>query len=167
MDLTSPRKLTIRTVAAETRQPIEGVSIEYRGRFDGKNQKGTVTTGKDGMATIEYPASAHADYFDLTARKPNLVPIRLYWEGKLQPVDLPATEELRFEPGTTIGGIVNDAAGHPIAGAAVTISFPPTERSDWDLLGRGAQDRRPGPMAAGCRAARARRCQGDHQPPAV
>jgi len=100
------------------------LSIEYRGRFDGKDQKGTVTTGKDGMATIEYPASAHADYFEFTARKPRIVPIRYSWNDNLRPVDLPAVLELRFEPGTTIGGIVNDADGHPIAGAEVDVYGP-------------------------------------------
>ena len=53
---------------AETNEPIEGVSIAYRrSRPDGKNQKGTVTTGKDGMATIDYPASFKTGYFEITA----------------------------------------------------------------------------------------------------
>ena len=36
-------------------------------------------------------------------------------------MELPATQELRFEPGTTIGGVVNDAVGHPIEGTTVTV----------------------------------------------
>ena len=122
-------KLTLRAVAAETNEPIEGVSIVYRsGRSDGKNRTtGTVTTGKDGMATIEYPTSFKTGYFEITARKPKLVPIYLLWDDKRHPLDLPTTKELRFEPGTTIGGVVKDEAGHPIEGATVGIHAPPTE----------------------------------------
>ena len=50
-------------------EPIEGVSIEYRVRFGGKNREATVATGKDGLATIDYPPDAGIDSFELTARK--------------------------------------------------------------------------------------------------
>ena len=121
-------KLTLRAVSAETNQPIEGVSIEYRrSRSDGKNEKGTVTTGKDGTATIDYPPSFKTGYFEITARKPKLVPIYMLWDDKRHPLELPVEKELRFEPGTTIGGIVQDEAGHPIEGATVDVHGPPTE----------------------------------------
>ncbi len=54
------------------------------------------------------------------------MPIGLSWNDRLRPVELPATQELRFEPGTTIGGVVNDAVGHPIEGATVNV-FAPTQ----------------------------------------
>ncbi len=120
-DQTSTAKQTFHAVATESGQPIEGVSIEYRGRFDGKNQQGTVMTGKDGMATVEYPAGAHIAYFEVTARKPNFVPVSLSLNDRLRSVDLAVISELRFEPGTTIGGIVKDEAGHPIEGAAINV----------------------------------------------
>ena len=44
-------------------------STYRRSRFDGTNQKGTVTTGKDGMATIDYPASFKTGYFEITAKQ--------------------------------------------------------------------------------------------------
>jgi beta-lactamase regulating signal transducer with metallopeptidase domain/thiol-disulfide isomerase/thioredoxin/uncharacterized GH25 family protein len=118
---TAKAKQTFHAVATETGQPIEGVSIEYRGRFDGKNQQGTVMTGKDGLATVEYPAGAHIAYFEITAHKPNFVPVNLSLNDRLRPVDLVAISELRFEPGTTIGGVVKDEAGRPIAGAAIAV----------------------------------------------
>jgi beta-lactamase regulating signal transducer with metallopeptidase domain/thiol-disulfide isomerase/thioredoxin len=129
-DRTMAGKLTLRAVAAETNEPIEGVSIAYvrRNRSDGKNQtKGTVTTGKDGMATIEYPPSFKTGFIAITARKPKLVPIYLLWDDERHPLDLPTAKELRFEPGTTIGGVVKDEAGHPIEGATVHVHAPPTE----------------------------------------
>ena len=67
--------LTLRACAAETDEPIEGVSIEYRrSRLDGKNENGTVTTGKGGIATIEYPPSVKTGFFEITARMPNACP---------------------------------------------------------------------------------------------
>ncbi len=127
-DPTRAGKMTIRAVSVETREPIEGVSIVHRrSRPDGKNEKATVATGKDGTATIEYPPSFKTGYFEITARTPRLVPIYLLWDDKRHPLHLPSTKELRFEPGTTIGGIVKDEAGQPIEGAAVGVYAPPTE----------------------------------------
>ena len=125
-------KLTLRAVSAKTNELIEGVSIEYRGRFDGQTQKGTVATDKDGMATIDYSPNAHIGYFDLTARKAELVPIHIVWKDQRRPVELPSEKELRFDPGTTIGGIVKDQAGHPIEGAVVRVIGPPTEYDGTD-----------------------------------
>ena len=58
---------------------------------------------------------------------PKLVPIHIIWDDDRHPMQLPAQKELRFEPGTTIGGIVKDEAGQPIEGATVNVHAPPTE----------------------------------------
>ena len=104
------------------------MSIAYRrNRSDGTNQKGTVTTGNDGTATIDHPLGFETRYLEITARAPMRVPIYLFWDDKRRPLELPLTKELRFEPGTMIGGIVKDEAGHPIEGAVVGVYAPPTE----------------------------------------
>jgi beta-lactamase regulating signal transducer with metallopeptidase domain/thiol-disulfide isomerase/thioredoxin len=126
-DQQTPGKLTLRAVEAATDQPIEGVSITHWGHPGGPNQKRTVATGKDGRATIDYPPNARIEYFEITARKPGLVPICIRWDDRRHPLELPPSKELRFEPGTTIGGIVKDQAGRPIAGASVQVYAPPTE----------------------------------------
>src|SRR5262249_3814111 len=117
----TPGKLTLRAVAATTNQPLEGVSIEYQGRFDGKDREGTVATGKDGLATIDYPPGTHVGFFYITARKAGLVPVCIWWDDARHPVAMPPSKDLRFEPGTTIGGIVRDESGRPIAGARVEV----------------------------------------------
>ena len=63
----------------------------------------------------------------ITARKAGLVPVCIFWDDERHPVDMPPSKELRFEPGTTIGGIVQDESGQPIAGARVDVMGPPTE----------------------------------------
>jgi beta-lactamase regulating signal transducer with metallopeptidase domain/thiol-disulfide isomerase/thioredoxin len=137
----SPGKLTVRAVEAATDQPIEGVSIDYWGLFNQTKQKGMVATGKDGRATIDYPPNAHIEYFEIIARKPGLVPICIRCDDRRHPLELPASKELRFEPGTTIGGIVKDQAGQPIASAKVTVYGPPTEcEASSNVFSLGALD---------------------------
>jgi beta-lactamase regulating signal transducer with metallopeptidase domain/thiol-disulfide isomerase/thioredoxin/protocatechuate 3,4-dioxygenase beta subunit len=123
----TPGKLTLHALAAKTDRPIEGVSIEYRGRFDGKDRNGTAATGKDGLATIDYPAGALIESFEITARKAGFAALCYVWDNERHPVSMPSSKDLRFAPGTTIGGIVQDEAGQPIAGARVDVFGPPTE----------------------------------------
>ena len=128
VDQMTAGKMKLRAVLADTNEPIEGVSIAYRrNRPDGTNEKGTVTTDKDGMATIDYPPSFKTGYFEITASKPTLAPLYLLWDDKRHPLELPSSKELRFEPGTLIGGIVQDESGHPIDGATVEFNGLPTE----------------------------------------
>ena len=123
----TPGKLTLHAIAAKTDRPIEGVTIEYRGRFDGKDRKGTAATGKDGLATIDYPAGALIESFEITARRTGFAALCYVWDNERHPMVIPSLKDLRFEPGTTIGGIVQDESGHPIAGARVDVIGPPTE----------------------------------------
>ena len=120
-------RLVLRAAAAETGEPIEGVSIAYRGRFGDKSQQGTVTTGEDGTAAIEWAPGATVHSLWFTAGGSKLVPIHIRWDDQRHPVELPAIKELRFERGTTIGGIVQDEGGHPIVGATVEVYGLPTE----------------------------------------
>ena len=60
-------RLVLRAVAAETNEPIHGVSIEYTIRIDdGKFLKATVNTGEDGSTAIEWPAAATVHRFWFT-----------------------------------------------------------------------------------------------------
>jgi RNA polymerase sigma factor (sigma-70 family) len=120
-------KLTLRAVTAATNEPIEGVSILYRARIDDKFQQANVTTEEDGTATIEWAAGSTVHYLWFTASKPNFASIHIRWDDDRHPLQLPSVKELQFEPGITIGGIVQDKAGQPIEGATVAVYAPPTE----------------------------------------
>ena len=61
-------RLVLRAVAAETNEPIEGVSIEYQAASTRKVSEATVNTGEDGSTTIEWPAAATVHKFWFTAR---------------------------------------------------------------------------------------------------
>jgi protocatechuate 3,4-dioxygenase beta subunit len=124
----APTKLALRAVAAESNEPIEGVSIAYTIRIDdGKFLEATILTGEDGAAAIEWPATAKVHKLWFTARTPKRVPVHVLWDDDRHPIKLPLQKELRFEPGTTIGGIVKDEAGRPIEGATVDVNAPATE----------------------------------------
>ena len=99
-------KLTLKAIDASTGEPIEAVSIDYVCVFGEKRQQATIFTGEDGTVTIEWPAAAIVRRLWITARAPDRVPIDILWEHERGPVALPVTEQLRFEPGTTIGGIL-------------------------------------------------------------
>jgi beta-lactamase regulating signal transducer with metallopeptidase domain/thiol-disulfide isomerase/thioredoxin len=120
-------QLILQAVAAGTNEPIEGVSISYRGRFGEESQHATVITGEDGTAAIEWAPGATVHRLWFTASAPKLVPIHVSWSDERHPLELPALKELRFEPGTLVGGIVRDEGGHPIVGATVEVNGLPTE----------------------------------------
>ena len=65
--------------------------------------------------------TSRIEYFESPPASRSSYPSTSLWDDKRHPLELPPTKELRFEPGTTIGGIVKDEAGHPIEGAAVDV----------------------------------------------
>jgi beta-lactamase regulating signal transducer with metallopeptidase domain/peroxiredoxin len=120
--------LTLRAVEAVTGKPIADATISYEGSFAGTAQSGTLTTGDDGTATIDHPSGAVVDRLEIKSAPPKRVPIYLTWRPGEGPIALPAAKELRFQPGTTIGGIVKDEAGRPLSGAKIVWTILPTER---------------------------------------
>ena len=129
-----------------------GVSVSYDASIGQQRLKGTVATGKDGTVTIEYPSDAKISMFEVTATLPGHVPIFMRWDRFGKPATIPAFKELRFEPGTAIGGVVKDERGKPVIGAApCTATAPPTEYEGARVvfMVKGPTDRRTGPLANG------------------
>ena len=90
-------------------------------------QEATITTGDDGRAAIEWPVDAIVHVVGLTATMPKLVPIPHALRRPETAATCPEVKELRFETGTTIGGIIQDEAGHPVPGVKVDVHAPATE----------------------------------------
>ncbi len=87
----------------------------------------TVTTGKEGTASIEWPPGIAIRFLGLNVKKPGYVPLFLYWTDRNHAISLPESQEARLEPGVPIRGVVLDEAGNPIAQATVTARATATQ----------------------------------------
>jgi beta-lactamase regulating signal transducer with metallopeptidase domain/peroxiredoxin len=129
---TQTQRLLVRVLAAETGKPVAKADLRIRARAPGKQlpmlkQRFTLKTNEQGEAVIEFPASARLQSFTLDTKAAGLVPQHLYWSGEHKAIAFPEDKVIRLQPATTIGGVVQDAAGKPIAGAEVVITYPATE----------------------------------------
>jgi len=121
-------RLEIRAVAAASGKAIEGATVEWRLRINqGRYKKTTSSTGADGKAVLEWPRGATVNGLELAARKPGFVPYTIRWDDRAHPLRPPAAKVLRLVSGVSIGGVVKDEAGQPVAGAKITVNAPPTE----------------------------------------
>jgi len=121
-------RLEIQAVAAATGKPIEGAAVVWELRINnGRFKKTTATTGPDGRAVLEWPRGAKVNGLELAVRKAGLAPYTIYLDDNAHPLRVPAVKVLRLVPGITIGGLVHDEAGNPVAGAKITVNARPSE----------------------------------------
>ena len=118
-------RLVIHAVDATTNQPLAGVEVSSSDIVGGvyRGSK-VVATDPAGAATVAYEPPIGMMVFDLTLRKPGYVPESMRFSGRERPVLIPPSIDFRLEPGRTLGGVVVDDAGRPVAGAAVRLSKP-------------------------------------------
>ncbi len=103
--------LEFQVVNQATREPIAGADLEIR---IGSQTRPDVTN-EQGRCRIEY-GSPRPEYFSIRASKPGFVPMRAAWPLN---TPIPGSYTLALEPGTSIGGIIQDEDGKPIEGATV------------------------------------------------
>ncbi len=116
----SSHRLSLRLLSAKTGEPLDGVSVSWELRGEGKPFEETATTGKDGTAAIEWPAGTVFDFLGLNLKKPGYVGLFLHWDDRNHAITVPESQDVRLEPGVPIRGVVRDEAGKPIAQANVT-----------------------------------------------
>jgi beta-lactamase regulating signal transducer with metallopeptidase domain/thiol-disulfide isomerase/thioredoxin/protocatechuate 3,4-dioxygenase beta subunit len=118
--LAPSRRLSLRVLSAKTGEPLDGVSVSSEIRGEGEPRKQSVTTGKEGTASIEWPPGIPMRFVGLDVKKPGYVGLFLYWDNRNHAISLPESHEARLEPGVPISGVVQDEAGKPVAQASVT-----------------------------------------------
>jgi beta-lactamase regulating signal transducer with metallopeptidase domain len=113
------RTIEVSVVDSRTGKPMPGVAIVTQWNDGSKGEK----TDESGRCVVTIP---HGDliYVRLKARKDGFVPLEDRWnlQGALAK-PLPEKCTFKMEPGNTIGGVIQDEQGRPIAGATVFVGF--------------------------------------------
>lgn len=106
-------------------KPIPGATGKTH-RFDRNKQrifKG-FTADENGKAVFEIPQKSNIGTFTFTVQTPEFTPFHGRWEMENNPGDLPAACSVKLERGKTVGGVVHDENGQPVADVKVEFSFP-------------------------------------------
>lgn len=115
-------ELVLRVVDASNDDPV--FQAKVRARVDGKLLGAVTDTA--GECAIPFP-EAGVSRLSITVSARDFVPMILEWRGGGSP---PAEHTVKLEPGTVIGGTIEDTAGQPIEGAEVRIYVQPPSDPD-------------------------------------
>lgn len=126
---TLPRALDLTVVAAETGQVIAGATVLYP-VSDGPDRR--ATTDARGHVTLPLPQHIEHSFWIVVAAH-SRVPTIQGWQGdadnRAGELHVPATHTFPLPRGTSIGGVVRDEAGDPIAGARLVLRYFRSERT--------------------------------------
>ena len=111
------RVMIVHAVDQRTKRPLAGVEIVVKMA----EQKITGRTDEEGRHEVALPEHDPA-WVTIRAHKDDFVPLEATWEQRADVVRLPAEFTFTLEPATSIGGVVQDEEGRPIAGASVKVA---------------------------------------------
>jgi beta-lactamase regulating signal transducer with metallopeptidase domain/thiol-disulfide isomerase/thioredoxin/uncharacterized GH25 family protein len=117
------RKIEIRAVTAAG-TPIEQVVIHFGGRLNNQSFDRVLHTNAGGLATLQWDDNPATQDVRMTVSKAGYVSQHYTWRNDRRTIELPAAFLLRLAPAASIGGIVQDESGLPIAGAGVELMMP-------------------------------------------
>ncbi len=119
------RTVTLLLVDAKTNAPLAGGQVELD--VDGSTGPSR-PAGPDGKYVLYL--TGNYDFAHVICRAPGRVAMYLDFQNYTFKGDLPADYIIPMEPGTTIGGIVTNDIGNPLAGATVHVSTHDTANGD-------------------------------------
>jgi beta-lactamase regulating signal transducer with metallopeptidase domain/protocatechuate 3,4-dioxygenase beta subunit/peroxiredoxin len=126
-----PHPMELLVINGRTGRPESEVTVRY-----GQNRVGLdgLKEGKtDGAGKFVIPASATASQvLHLRVDKPGFVSVHLVWNDSERqvPVELPVRFTLSLDPGTIIGGIIQDQDGRPLVGALIKVDLGHPQSQD-------------------------------------
>ena len=123
--VTSTHVINIHVVEQQTKQPIPGVELDIYG-LNREGIKGH--TGKDGGYQIQLPEQ-DPEFLQVIAHKVGFVSKVVWWHTRAGTFHLPQDFTFKLEPSTSIGGIVQDEQGQPIAGVSVYVTPSESNRA--------------------------------------
>lgn len=101
-------------------KPIADAGVTVRGMTHIPSGPARYRTNAEGIATIEF--QEHKDLsLQVLAWADRRVTVGAHWRASAVEKTIPAKYTLTLEPGTTLGGIIRDEQGRPVAGAEVTV----------------------------------------------
>ena len=107
--------IEIRTVDQRTGKPLPGVELTvHADRKPGKRS----TTDDAGRAAVAVPAPL-PKFLSVVVRKEGFAPVTLWFPSPIVEDEIPASYTLKMYPAETIGGVVQDEQGRPVAGVRV------------------------------------------------
>ncbi|MGL4464736.1 MAG: carboxypeptidase regulatory-like domain-containing protein, partial [Planctomycetia bacterium] len=126
-----PPTLSFTVVRRDDGSPVADAKIKIRmigePTFDDPNRPAgryEVSTNAAGRAVFNYPAGDGPINLLATVKAPGLVPYFVDFGASLAPTALPTLKRIVMDRGRTIGGVVVDSTGRPIAGAEIEIRTP-------------------------------------------
>jgi beta-lactamase regulating signal transducer with metallopeptidase domain/uncharacterized GH25 family protein len=115
------QRTVVVTIVDDAGRPVPNAKLYFR---VGKDRKDLVAD-KTGTVKVEVPRDLKSSVF-LRGSAPGRASMAASWQGNRRrqqpPPKVPDRVELRLGKGTTIGGIVVDAKGKPVAGATIWVS---------------------------------------------
>jgi len=121
---TDERVLDVRVIHRTTRTPLSDVVLKMliNAEERGHEHSWTGSTDAEGSCKIKLPEIQIAT-LRLYPSKEGFVPLFILLRSSLEPLERPKPLLVAMEPGTTIGGIVQNETGEPIEGVMVGVHY--------------------------------------------
>jgi RNA polymerase sigma factor (sigma-70 family) len=113
------RTITILAIDPTTNQPIPDATVN----ISRNNAKTTAKTDAQGKYVLTFPTTLTGVNAVVRVTAPGRVTMEIWWSPRSFRGNTPALCTVPLEAGTTIGGVVVDPMGNPLAGARLRISI--------------------------------------------
>ncbi len=107
--------IEIRVVDQRTGKPLPGATLTVE---VGRNPRGRMTTDGAGRAAVTIP-SPLSGFLSVVVRKEGFSTVTLWFPSPVREEEVPASYTLKMYPAETVGGVVHDEQGRPVAGVRV------------------------------------------------
>ncbi len=115
----SPNKMermAIHVISSKTGEPLEGVQLIFTGRVGVRNAARTLKTNAEGKAEFVWSSGLAVQNLRFSTKRAGYALTYYTWPSTQGELEIPTELEVKLEPATKIGGIVQDENKQPIDG---------------------------------------------------
>ena len=122
-------------VHKDTNEPMEGVKLSIQIQREGPDDKWKAVTDEQGLCRIEV-GDLKTKHVTIEVGKERFVPVTVQFrKGQEEPrISIPISYALVLEPGTPIGGFIQNEQGGPIEGATVYMEASGEKRGEIEYV---------------------------------